>query len=76
MEQEIKGNDGEVKKVFGSWELGDGRVKIKPCLVLSQTSGTKPAGLCGYGAEATLTGDVELSIDGDHGFVYERVRNK
>jgi hypothetical protein len=76
MEQEIKGNDGEVKTVSGSWELGDGRVKIKPCLAFSQSPGTKPAGLCGYGVEVTLTGDVELWIDGDHGLVYERIRSK
>jgi hypothetical protein len=76
MEQEIKGNDGESNKVSGSWEFGDGRIKIRPCLALSQTSGTKPAGLCGYGAEVSLTGDVELWIDGDHSFAYERVRNQ
>lgn len=76
MEHEIKGSDGETKTISGSWEFGDGLVSIKPCWAFSQNSGLRQADQCGFGAEVSVPGKVELWIDSDHGLAYQKFRDK
>lgn len=77
MEQEIKGGSFGTIKISGSWDFGSGSsVNIRPCLNISRTSTMSRADGCGYPAEVFLGGGVDLWIDSDNGFTYQKIKKK
>jgi hypothetical protein len=76
MEQEVQTKGGSAKHISGSWEFANGFLVLKPCLeVRSQIEGARAEG-CAQGVEVTLSGNVEIATDSDHGLAYEKVKGR
>lgn len=74
MEQEIKDEGNRITKISGSWEINSLSVFIKPCFIIEIDSLPQKATVCGYVAEAFLSGKADLWIDTDKGLAYEKIK--
>jgi hypothetical protein len=71
-EEVMTTKEGTVEKVNGTWELKDGRIILKPCLLINHSPPAGKADFCDYSVEGFGVTGVEIALDPDAGIAYRK----
>ena len=75
MEQEVRTDHTDVRRIAGNWHFKEGILTLKPCLYVRLHREIVVADGCASGVSVTAFGKVEIEVDSDYNLSYQKVSN-